>query len=85
MKVVLSVIFILMIAIISCGGNKETAENTQTDQTETNQVYINPTTTNNTDIDINFDTTKYTNEYIQGMKYLMSINIKHQYTKYQNF
>ena len=66
MKVVLSVIFILMIAIISCGGNKDTAENTQTDQTETNQVYINPTTTNNTDIDINFDTTKYTNEYIQG-------------------
>ena len=43
MKAVLSVIsiFILMIAIISCGGNKETAENTQTDQTETNQVYIN--------------------------------------------
>ena len=69
MKAVLSVIsiFILMIAIISCGGgNKETAENTQTNQTETNQVYINPTTTNNTDIDINFDTTKYTNEYIQG-------------------
>ncbi|MEI0604084.1 ankyrin repeat domain-containing protein [Brachyspira alvinipulli] len=69
MKAVLSLIsiFILMIAIISCGGgNKETAENTQTNQTETNQVYINPTTTNNTDIDINFDTTKYTNEYIQG-------------------
>ncbi|WP_028330146.1 ankyrin repeat domain-containing protein [Brachyspira alvinipulli] len=71
MKAVLSLIsiFILMIAIISCGGgNKETAENTQTNQTETNQVYINPTTTNNnnTDIDINFDTTKYTNEYIKG-------------------
>ncbi|MEI0604086.1 ankyrin repeat domain-containing protein [Brachyspira alvinipulli] len=64
MKNCISIIaaFILIIAIISCGGgNKETAENTQT-----NQVYINPTTTNNTDIDINFDTTKYTNEYIQG-------------------
>ena len=63
--------FILMIAIISCGGgNKETnqsEQNTQTNQTETNKVYINPTTTNenhNTDIDIN--KTKYTNEYIQG-------------------
>ncbi|WP_157153877.1 ankyrin repeat domain-containing protein [Brachyspira murdochii] len=66
------VIFILMISIISCGGgNKEIeqSENTQTNQIETNKVYINPTTTNennNTDIDINFDTTKYTNEYIQG-------------------
>ena len=48
-------------------GNKETAENTQTNQTETNKVYVNPTSTNenhNTDIDIN--KTKYTNEYIQG-------------------
>ena len=67
------IIFILMISIISCGGgNKgtEQTENTQTNQTQTNeQVYINPTTTNenhNTDIDINIDTTKYTNEYIQG-------------------
>ncbi|PCG18900.1 ankyrin repeat domain-containing protein [Brachyspira sp. G79] len=67
------VIFILTISIISCGGgngsNKEAVENTQTNQTETNKVYINPTTTNennNTDIDINIDTTKYTNEYIQG-------------------
>ena len=65
--------FILMIAIISCGGgNKETnqsEQNTQTNQTETNKVYINPTTTNenhNTDIDINANETKYTNEYIQG-------------------
>ena len=65
------IIFILMISIISCGGgNKgtEQTENTQTNQTQTNeQVYINPTTTNenhNTDIDIN--KTKYTNEYIQG-------------------
>ncbi|WP_020004695.1 ankyrin repeat domain-containing protein [Brachyspira innocens] len=66
------IIFILMISIISCGGgNKEAeqTENTQTNQTETNKVYINPTSTNenhNTDIDINIDTTKYTNEYIQG-------------------
>ncbi|PTY40036.1 ankyrin repeat domain-containing protein [Brachyspira hampsonii] len=64
-------IFVLIVSIISCGGSKETeqTENTQTNQTETNKVYINPTTTNennNTDIDINFDTTKYTNEYIQG-------------------
>ncbi|MEI0486214.1 ankyrin repeat domain-containing protein [Brachyspira intermedia] len=65
-------IFVLMVSIISCGGgNKETeqTENTQTNQTETNKVYVNPTTTNenhNTDIDINIDTTKYTNEYIQG-------------------
>ena len=69
MKNCISIIaaFILIIAIISCGGgNKETAENTQT-----NQVYINPTTTNNTDIDINFDTTKYTNEYIQGIQILI--------------
>ncbi|WP_297205716.1 ankyrin repeat domain-containing protein [uncultured Brachyspira sp.] len=63
-------IFILMVSIISCGGgNTEQTENTQTNQTETNKVYINPTTTNNnTDIDINFDETKYTNEYIQGTK-----------------
>ena len=73
MKAVLSIIsiFVLIVSIISCGGNKETeqTENTQTNQTETNKVYINPTTTNenhNTDIDINIDTTKYTNEYIQG-------------------
>ncbi|PPS22630.1 ankyrin repeat domain-containing protein, partial [Brachyspira murdochii] len=74
MKNIISIIiiFILIISIISCGGgNKETnqSENTQTNQIETNKVYINPTTTNennNTDIDINFDTTKYTNEYIQG-------------------
>ena len=72
MKAVFSIIsiFILMVSIISCGGgNKETSENTQTNQTETNKVYINPTTTNennNTNIDINIDTTKYTNEYIQG-------------------
>ncbi|MEI0524438.1 ankyrin repeat domain-containing protein [Brachyspira murdochii] len=74
MKNIISIIiiFILIISIISCGGgNKETnqSENTQTNQTETNKVYINPTTTNennNTDIDINIDTTKYTNEYIQG-------------------
>ena len=71
-------VFILMIAIISCGGssgNTEQTENTQTNQTQTNeQVYINPTTTNNnnTDIDININEnndinkTKYTNEYIQG-------------------
>ena len=66
--------FILMIAIISCrGGNKETnqsEQNTQTNQTQTNeQVYINPTSTNenhNTDIDINANETTYTNEYIQG-------------------
>ncbi|MEI0524469.1 ankyrin repeat domain-containing protein [Brachyspira murdochii] len=63
-------IFVLIVSIISCGGgNKETnqsEQNTQTNQTQTNeQVYINPTTTNNnTDIDIN--KTKYTNEYIQG-------------------
>ncbi|MEI0559937.1 ankyrin repeat domain-containing protein, partial [Brachyspira intermedia] len=47
----------------------EQTENTQTNQTETNKVYINPTTTNenhNTDIDINANETKYTNEYIQG-------------------
>ena len=68
MKAVFSIIFILMVSIISCGGgNKETSENTQTNQTETNKVYINPTTTNNnTDININIDTSKYTNEYIQG-------------------
>uniref|UniRef100_UPI003F4B051F ankyrin repeat domain-containing protein n=1 Tax=Brachyspira catarrhinii TaxID=2528966 RepID=UPI003F4B051F len=73
MKAVLSIIsiFVLIVSIISCGGNKETeqTENTQTNQTETNKVYVNPTTTNenhNTDIDINIDTTKYTNEYIQG-------------------
>ena len=72
MKAVLSIIsiLILILSIISCGGgSKETAENTQTNQTETNKVYVNPTSTNenhNTDIDINFDTTKYTNEYIQG-------------------
>ncbi|MEI0492217.1 ankyrin repeat domain-containing protein [Brachyspira intermedia] len=65
-------IFVLTVSIISCGGgNKgtEQTENTQTNQTETNKVYVNPTTTNenhNTDIDINIDTTKYTNEYIQG-------------------
>ncbi|ELV05433.1 ankyrin repeat-containing protein [Brachyspira hampsonii 30599] len=63
-------IFVLMISIISCGGgNKEIAENTQTNQTETNKVYVNPTTTNqnnNTNINISIDTTKYTNEYIQG-------------------
>ncbi|ASJ22277.1 ankyrin repeat domain-containing protein [Brachyspira hampsonii] len=64
------IIFILMISIISCGsGNKKTeqTENIQTNQTETNKVYVNPITTNenhNTDIDIN--KTKYTNEYIQG-------------------
>ena len=75
MKNFISIIaaFILVIVVISCGGNKETnqsEQNTQTNQTQTNeQVYINPTTTNenhNTDIDINIDTTKYTNEYIQG-------------------
>ncbi|KLI47600.1 ankyrin [Brachyspira hyodysenteriae] len=74
MKNIISIIsiFVLMVSIISCGGgNKETeqTENTQTNQTETNKVYVNPTSTNenhNTDIDINFDTTKYTNEYIQG-------------------
>ena len=76
MKNIISIIasFILITAIISCGGsnsgNTEQTENTQTNQTQTNeQVYINPTTTNenhNTDIDINIDTTKYTNEYIQG-------------------
>ncbi|WP_297300001.1 ankyrin repeat domain-containing protein [uncultured Brachyspira sp.] len=74
MKAVLSIIsiFVLIVSIISCGGgNKETqqTENTQTNQTETNKVYINPTTTNenhNTDIDINANETKYTNEYIQG-------------------
>ena len=74
MKNIISIIasFILITAIISCGGsnsgNTEQTENTQTNQTQTNeQVYINPTTTNenhNTDIDIN--KTKYTNEYIQG-------------------
>ena len=73
MKNFISIIaaFILVIVVISCGGNKETnqsEQNTQTNQTQTNeQVYINPTTTNenhNTDIDIN--KTKYTNEYIQG-------------------
>ena len=74
MKKIISIIasIILITAIISCrGGNKETnqsEQNTQTNQTQTNeQVYINPTTTNenhNTDIDIN--KTKYTNEYIQG-------------------
>ena len=64
--------FILMIAIISCGGgNKgtEQTKNTQTNQTETNKVYVNPTSTNenhNTDIDINANETTYTNEYIQG-------------------
>ncbi|WP_297300004.1 ankyrin repeat domain-containing protein [uncultured Brachyspira sp.] len=75
MKNVISIIaaFILMIAIISCGGgNKETSQseqNTQTNQTETNKVYVNPTSTNenhNTDIDINANETTYTNEYIQG-------------------
>ncbi|WP_028331066.1 ankyrin repeat domain-containing protein [Brachyspira alvinipulli] len=82
MKNFISIIasFILITAIISCGGNKETnqsEQNTQTNQTQTNeQVYINPTTTNNnnnnTDIDININEnndinkTKYTNEYIQG-------------------
>ncbi|KLI14086.1 ankyrin repeat domain-containing protein [Brachyspira hyodysenteriae] len=74
MKNIISIIsiFVLMVSIISCGGgNKETeqTENTQTNQTETNKVYVNPTSTNenhNTDVDINFDTTKYTNEYIQG-------------------
>ncbi|MEI0549047.1 ankyrin repeat domain-containing protein [Brachyspira intermedia] len=74
MKNIISIIsiFVLMVSIISCGGgNKgtEETENTQTNQTETNKVYVNPTSTNenhNTDIDINFDTTKYTNEYIQG-------------------
>ncbi len=80
MKNFISIIaaFILMIAIISCGdGNKETnqsEQNTQTNQTQTNeQVYINPTTTNNNrDININvnenndINKTKYTNEYIQG-------------------
>ena len=73
MKNLISIIasIILITAIISCGGsnsgNTEQTENTQTNQTETNKVYVNPTTTNNnTDININFDTTKYTNEYIQG-------------------
>ncbi|KLI48844.1 ankyrin repeat domain-containing protein [Brachyspira hyodysenteriae] len=74
MKNIISIIsiFVLMVSIISCGGgNKETeqTENTQINQTETNKVYVNPTSTNenhNTDVDINFDTTKYTNEYIQG-------------------
>ncbi|WP_300369945.1 ankyrin repeat domain-containing protein [Brachyspira sp.] len=73
MKNILSIIsiFILIVSIISCGGNKETKqmENTQTNQTETNKVYVNPTTTNennNTDIDLNFNETTYTNEYIQG-------------------
>ncbi|MEI0699012.1 ankyrin repeat domain-containing protein [Brachyspira intermedia] len=74
MKNIISIIsiFVLTVSIISCGGgNKgtEQTENTQTNQTETNKVYVNPTTTNenhNTDIDINIDTTKYTNEYIQG-------------------
>ncbi|WP_300759089.1 ankyrin repeat domain-containing protein [uncultured Brachyspira sp.] len=73
MKNIISIIiiFILMISIISCGGgnsgNTEQTENTQTNQTETNKVYVNPTTTNqNNNIDINIDTTKYTNEYIQG-------------------
>ncbi|CCG56377.1 ankyrin repeat-containing protein [Brachyspira pilosicoli WesB] len=58
--------FSLMIAVISCGDvNKETQQNTQTNQTETNKVYVNPTT-NNTDIDINLNETQYTNEYIKG-------------------
>lgn len=68
MKNFISIIaaFILMIAIISCGNvSKETQQNTQTNQTETNKVYVNPIT-NNTDIDINFDKTQYTNEYIKG-------------------
>ncbi|PCG18899.1 ankyrin repeat domain-containing protein [Brachyspira sp. G79] len=72
MKNFISIIasIILITAIISCGGrNKETnqsKQNTQTNQTQTNeQVYINPTTTNN-NIDIDINKTKYTNEYIQG-------------------
>ncbi|WP_157150874.1 ankyrin repeat domain-containing protein [Brachyspira sp. SAP_772] len=70
MKKIISIItaFILIIAIISCGGGNKEAnqieQNTQTNQTETNKVYINPTTTNNNNIDIN--AAKYTNEYIQG-------------------
>ena len=77
MKNFISIIasFILITAIISCGGgNKETNQSEQNTQTN-EQVYINPTTTNNnnnTDIDINvnenndINKTKYTNEYIQG-------------------
>ncbi|PTY39925.1 ankyrin repeat domain-containing protein [Brachyspira hampsonii] len=73
MKNFISIIasIILITAIISCGGsnsgNTEQTENTQNNQIETNKVYINPTTTNeNHNTDINIDTSKYTNEYIQG-------------------